>query len=155
MNNEEKILELLEKLNGRMENLESGQAMLDRQMLRLENAQAAFDGRLEWMDQGIRNTNHRMDDLNFNQAAINGRMSRFEDGLTEVKDGVSRVNVRLDLDVGKRLDAMAEGQAAIEKRLDALGEVKELAEKTKDKVDVIHAVVSQHSAAITEPKQVQ
>lgn len=40
MNNEEKILEMLEKLNVRMENLESGQAQLNSRMENLESGQA-------------------------------------------------------------------------------------------------------------------
>ena len=127
MNTEEKILELLEKhsdllekLNARMENLECGQAALDKRMIRLETVQAAFDGRLEWVDQGIRNMNHRMDDLNLTQAAIEGRMSRIETALEGTQDSIAKINVRLDLDVSKRLDAIAEGQDIIEKRLDTL-----------------------------------
>ena len=73
----------------------------------------------------------------------------------QMQKDIQHINGRLDLDVCKRLDALAEGQGAIEQRLDTLDEVKELAEKTSDKVDVIHAVVSQHSGAITELKKVR
>lgn len=79
--------------------------------------------------------------------------------ISGIKENIDRLNLRMDLDVGKRLDALSEGQDVIEKRLDTLGnsmgEVKKLAETTADKVDVIHAVVTQHSAAITELKKVQ
>lgn len=75
--------------------------------------------------------------------------------ISGIKENIDRINLRMDFDVGKRLDALAEGQAIIEKRLDTLDEVKELAKGTKDRVDVIHAVVTQHSAAITELKKVQ
>lgn len=73
--------------------------------------------------------------------------------LAPINDRLDRIEGRLDLDVGKRLDALAEGQSIIEKRLDTLDEVKTLAEETSDKVDVIHAVVTQHSKAITELKK--
>lgn len=153
MNTEEKILALLEQMNARMENLESGQASLDKRMIRLETVQAAFDGRLEWVDQGIRNLNHRMDDLNRIQAAIDGRMGRVETAMAEAKEDINVINLNLELKIGKRLDALSEGQEAIEKRLDTLDEVKELAEGTRDRVDAIHAAVVQHSATITELKQ--
>ena len=88
---------------------------------------------------------------------MNGRMDQIQGDLTSVKDDLAHVKARLDYDVDKRLDALAEGQSVIEKRLDTLdgtmGEVKKLAEETSDKVDVIHAVVTQHSKAITELKK--
>ena len=71
----------------------------------------------------------------------------------KMQDDITAIKVRLDYDVDKRFDALAEGQAMIEKRLNTLDEVKELAEETRDRVDAIHAAVVQHSAAITELKQ--
>ena len=73
--------------------------------------------------------------------------------LTEVKADLIHIKARLDLDVDKRLDALAEGQSAIVEKLSVLDEVKELAEDTRDKVDVIHAVVAQLSKSITELKK--
>lgn len=84
-------------------------------------------------------------------------LAQMQGDLTSVKDDLAHVKTRLDYDVDKRLDALADGQSIIEKRLDTLegtmGEVKKLAEETSDKVDVIHAVVTQHSKAITELKK--
>lgn len=162
MNNEEKILELLEKLNTRMENLESGQAALEGHLERIKSDQTL--------------TNLRLGNLEHRQAAFEGRIGRFETALTDLQDGISglkedgttlkdaqtqtqeditSLHVILELDIDKRLKAIAEGQGVLEMRMDALDEVRELAEKTADRVDVIHAVVTQHSASITELKKVQ
>lgn len=77
----------------------------------------------------------------------------------QMQGEIGRINARLDFDAGKRLDALSEGQGMIEKRLDViedkLHDVEELAEETRDKVDVIHAVVAQHSTSITELKKVK
>ena len=81
---------------------------------------------------------------------INGRLDQLQATQEQMQGDLAHVKARLDYDVDKRLDALAEGQSVIEKRLDTLDEVKKLAEETSDKVDVIHAVVSQHSGAITE-----
>lgn len=146
MNNEEKILAILEKLNARMENLESGQAALEGYLDRIKSDQSF--------------TNLRLGNLEHKQAAFEGRMARFESALGEIKEvqskiqeDVTSINLTLELDVDKRFKAIAEGQEAIEKRLDALDDVKELAEETKEKVDVIHSVVAQHSQDIKELKK--
>lgn len=146
MNNEEKILAILEKLNARMENLESGQAALEGYLDRIKSDQSF--------------TNLRLGNLEHKQAAFEGRMARFESALGEIKEAQSKIqedvtsiNLTLELDVDKRFKAIAEGQEAIEKRLDTLDDVKELAEETKEKVDVIHAVVAQHSQDIKELKK--
>ena len=90
-------------------------------------------------------------------APINERLDQMQTTQDQMQEDLAHVKARLDYDVGKRLNALAEGQSVMEKRLDTLegtiGEVKELAEKTSDKVDVIHAVVAQHSGAITELKK--
>lgn len=75
--------------------------------------------------------------------------------LTQMQDDISGIKLRLELDIEKRFDAVNESIDVIAEKLDTLDEVKQLAEKTSDKVDVIHAVVTQHSAAITELKKVQ
>ena len=86
--------------------------------------------------------------MNIRMDEMTGRMDQMQDDITSIK-------LRLELDVEKRFDAVNDSIDAISKKLDTLDEVKELAEGTADKVDAICAVVTQHSAAITELKKVQ
>ena len=113
MNNEEKILGMLEKLTEKVDGM--GQ-------------------RIDQMDQ-------RMD-------RMEGRMDRMETDISGIK-------VRLDVDVQKQINLLSEANSRIVERLDALEEVRELAEETRDKVDVIYAVVKMHSGDIAELKKAQ
>lgn len=86
-------------------------------------------------------------------AKLDARLTPINKRLDQMQEEIHLTNVRIELDVGKRLDALAEGQDVIMERLDALEEVKEKVEKISDKVDVIHAVVAQHSDDIIELKE--
>lgn len=113
MNNEEKILGILEKLTEKVEGM-------DQRMDRME-----------------------------------GRMDRMEGRMDRMESDISGIKVRLDVDVQRQLNLLAEGHSRLVERLDALEEVRELAEETKDKVDVIYAVVKRHSGDIAELKKAQ
>lgn len=93
-----------------------------------------------------------MDNLEHRKAAFEGRIGRLEDGQAAIK-------ILLDADIRKQLDILGEGDEAITEKLDrvvqGLDKVEALAEDTKDMVDVIHAVVKQHSGEIAELKKVQ
>ena len=119
MTNEEKILELLEKL---------------------ESGQAALEGRLERIGADQKITNVELRNLEAKQAAFEGRMGRFETALSELQTGVSGLKVgqaqmqdditgvklRLELDVEKRFDAVNEGIDAILEKLTPKNRVDEL-----------------------------
>lgn len=94
-----------------------------------------------------------------NEEKILAMLTQMQADISGMKNDMTGIKTRLDYDVDVRLKALAEGQGIIEKRLDAvegrLAEVKALAESTADKVDVIHAVVTQHSTSIAELKAAQ
>ena len=83
---------------------------------------------------------------------IDQRMDRMEERLDRVEADVSGIKVRLDVDVQRQLNLLSEGHARVVERLDTL---EELAEETRDKVDVIYAVVKRHSGEIAELKKAQ
>lgn len=112
MNNEEKILELLEKLSTHMESLESGQAELE--------------GRLERIGSDQKITNLELRNLEAKQAAFEGRMGRFEEALSGLQEDLTSVKLRLELDVEKRFDAVNEGIDAILEKLTPKNRVDEL-----------------------------
>lgn len=119
MNNEEKILELLEKL---------------------ESGQAALEGRLERIGADQKITNVELRNLEAKQAAFEGRMGRFETALSELQtetsglnagqaqmqDDVTSLKLRLELDIEKRFDAVNEGIDTILEKLTPKRQVEEL-----------------------------
>lgn len=127
MNTEEKILEILAQMQTDMTDVKTG----------------------------LTDVNVRLGLVETRLGKVENRLSAVETTQAQMKDEIHLTNVRLELDVGQRLDALAEGQDVIEGRLGALEEVKEQVEKISDKVDVIHAVVTQHSGTITELKKAQ
>lgn len=83
---------------------------------------------------------------------IDRRMDRMEQRIDRVEADVSGIKVHLDVDVQRQPNLLSEGHARVVERLDTL---EELAEETRDKVDVIYAVVKRHSGEIAELKKTQ
>ena len=127
MNNEEKILGMLEKLTEKVDGMGQRIDQMDQRMDRMEGRMDRMEGRMDQME---------------------GRMDRMETDISGIK-------VRLDVDVQKQINLLSEANSRIVERLDALEEVRELAEETRDKVDVIYAVVKMHSGDIAELKKAQ
>ena len=105
------------------------------------------------MDAKLAPINDRLGVLEAVQAQMQADLTGVKATQTQMQDEIHLTNVRIELDIGKRLDALAEGQDVIMERLDALEKVKEKVEKISDKVDVIHAVVAQHSEDIVDLKE--
>lgn len=95
MNNEEKILELLEELNAHIGTIETGQAALGGHLDRIKGEQSLINLKLE--------------NSSYLQTALEGRMARFETLLEGMQGDLSSVKARLDLDIEKRFDAINEG----------------------------------------------
>ena len=127
MNNEEKILGMLEKLTEKVDGMGQRIDQMDQRMDRMEGRMDRMEGCMDQME---------------------GRMDRMETDISGIK-------VRLDVDVQKQINLLSEANSRIVERLDALEEVRELAEETRDKVDVIYAVVKMHSGDIAELKKAQ
>jgi len=145
MNNEEKILELLEGLTRSV----SG---IDGRLERLETGQAVLEGRMERLEGEEKFSRLRFDRLERLSVALEGRMGRLE-------SDVSGVKVLLDTDVQKQLQMLAEGDEALAERLDrvvgTLDKVESMAEDTRDTVKALYAAVKQHSGEIAELKKAQ
>lgn len=143
MNNEEKILELLEGLTRSV----SG---IDGRLERLETGQAVLEGRMERLEGEEKFSRLRFDKLERLSVALEGRMGRLE-------TDVSGVKVLLDTDIQKQLQTLAEGDEALAERLDravgTLDKVESMAEDTKDMMDVVYAAIKEHTGEIAELKK--
>lgn len=86
-------------------------------------------------------------------------LTQMQEGQKQMQDDISSIKARLDYDVDVRLKATNETVDGILTQMDIMGkevgEARKLAEETLDKVDVVHAAVTQHSAAISKLKKVQ
>lgn len=137
MNNEEKILELLEELNSQMERLGSGQA--------------ALEGRMERINGDLKTNNLMIRNLESKQAAFEGRMGRLETVLTKAQDDITAIKIRLDYDIDKRFDAVNEGIDAILAQLTP----KRKAEEMEADITVLKTAVKMLTQEVAELKKAQ
>ena len=120
MNNEEKILHLLEKqgemigqMNGRLERVEAAQIEQGQRLERLEAAQIKQGQRLERLEAAQIEQGQRLERLEATQAE--------QGDLLKVLDERSlRSAVLLEADVSRDLNRLYEGHGAIMNRLDKL-----------------------------------
>lgn len=144
MNNEEKILAVLEKIDTRMDTLETGQA--------------ALEGRLDRIGSDQKFTNLELRNLEAKQAAFEGRMGRLEAALTglqesqaQLQDDITSIKLRLELDVKKRFDAVNEGIDAILAQLTPKRKVEEM----DADIVVLKAAVKMLTQEVAELKKTQ
>ena len=134
MNNEDKILAILEKL------------------------QEDFSGMKEdvsSLKQDVSGLKQDVSGLKQDVSGLKQDASGLKEDVSSLKQDVSSIKIRLDVDIQTQLNLLSEGHSRLVERLDILDEVKELAEDTRDKLDVVYHVVRQHSSEITELKKAQ
>ena len=145
MNNEEKILEILAQMQTTMTDVKAGLTDVN---VRLGLVEAQLD-----------KVENRLDKVETQLDKVENRLDKVETTQAKMQDEVHLINARIDMDVGRRLDALAEGQDVMEERMarmeGTLGGVKKLAEETGDKVEVIYHVVARHGEAIAELKKAE
>lgn len=126
MNNEEKILAMLESLTSDMAEVKAVQARQGEQINRI-------DGRLDTMD---------------------GRLDAMDKHLKEVDERSLRNGVLLENDVATKVQAVLDGHDALARQMDTLATKKQVDELADD-VGIIKSVVTQHSADIRELQRAQ
>lgn len=85
-------------------------------------------------------------------SGLKADVSSLKAGQERLEADVSGIKVRLDIEVQEQFDRIVDGQDLLDRKV---SRVEDLAEKTQEKVEVIHAVVAQHSRDIVELKKVQ
>ena len=134
MNNEEKILHLLEKqgemigqMNGRLERVEAAQIEQGQRLERVEAAQIEQGQRLERVEAAQIEQGQRLERLEAAQIEQGQRLERLEatqaeqgDLLKVLDERSLRSAVLLEADVSRDLNRLYEGHGAIMNRLDKL-----------------------------------
>ena len=131
MNNEEKILAILEKHGELLERM---------------------DGRLDTLETDVSGLKTDVSALKTDVSTLKTDVSSLKAGQARLEAGVSGLQVRLDVEFQKQLDQLVDGQDQLHRKVTR---VESLAEETKDAVDVIRAAVSEHSREIVTLKQAQ
>ena len=134
MNNEEKILTILEQMQTDISGLKQD---------------------VSGLKEDVSGLKEDVSGLKEDVSGLKEDVSGLKEDVSGLKQDVSAIKIRLDMDVQKQLNLLSEGHSRLVERLDVLEEVKELAEDTRDKVDIIYTVVKQHSGEISRMKRAQ
>ena len=126
MNNEERILSILEQMQTDISGLKEGQAETNQRLTKLEQGQAM-------LEQG--------------QAMLEQGQSRLETEVAEIKERV----ILIENDHGKRLGAIYDGYMLLHDKLEPLPAA---VEALQDDMSVVKAVVISHSKDINKFKNV-
>ena len=119
MNNEEKILSILDTMagqlvtiNGRLENLEAGQAELTSKVINLEAGQAKLEAGQAKLEAGQANLeanmlelNHKVTNLEAGQLRLESAVAEHDADLEFIRGAVARI----ETDHGRKLDAVFDG----------------------------------------------
>lgn len=133
MNNEDKILEMLASLTETVGKLSEGQAEMRSDIAELKSTQA---------QQG-----EQLDRQGMQLSQMNGR-------LEEIDARSLRTAVLLEGDIAPKIQTLFEGHDELKRKIDTLA-TKEQVKELADDVDIIKAVVSQHSGDISKLKKAQ
>lgn len=130
MNNEEKILAILEKLNSTVNEHSKMFEKLNIQMDQMQTTVGQMQGNISQMQ---------------------GNISQMQGDISQMQGDISGIKFRLDYDVNKRFDAVNEGIDAIMEKLTPKSRVDEL----EADVVVLKAAVKALSTEVDELKKAQ
>lgn len=130
MNNEEKILEMLESLTGRVDQIQQEQKQVREDVSGMKGDISSLKGDISGMKEDI-------SDLRATQEQMQTTLTRV---------ALTQENIVL-----KSLDALAEGQSLTHQRLKDLAGKDDLAE-LREEVRLMRTVIAQHSRDIEELK---
>ena len=128
MNNDEKMLSILESLVVKVSAIEQGQARLTEDVSGLKGDVSGLK-----------------DDV----SGLKGDVSSLADDVSALKDDVSAIKVKIENVIEKNIQILAEGHAVLNRKLDY---VIPIVEKLEEDVDVIKLAVSSNSADINRLK---
>jgi len=155
MNNEEKILSILESMQTDISGLKEDVSDLKKDVAGLKEDVSGLKMDVSGLKEDVSVLKEDVSGLKEDVSGLKVDVSGMKEDVSGLKDNVSGIKIRLDADIQTQLNLLAEGHTRLAERLDTLDEVKELAEDTRDKVDVICTIVKQHSSEISLLKKAQ
>jgi len=127
MNNEEKILSMLEQL-------QQGQTQTNTRLDKMDSRLDKVDSRLDKMDARLDSMDSRFDKMD-------ARLDKMQEDITDIHERVVKVEVTQEHDVLKGIQLLNEGHVTLDRKLSALDVRTKDVDDIRDNVEVLKHVV--------------
>ena len=127
---DQKLVNNLKPINDRLEKIEKNQANLEKRFDNLEENQANLEKRFD-------NLEKRFDNLEENQVNMDKRLDNLEKGQTEIKQRLVKIEIKIENEIERNIQKVAEGHSIINRKLDKIIDLESRLETVEHKVAAI------------------
>ena len=133
MNNEDKILSLLEVIVTKVDTLEQGLTRVEQSQTKLEQSQA----RLEQNQAKLEQSQARLEQ---NQGKLEQGQARLELEVKEIKQKVSHIEIVIEAELKRDLRIVAENHLSLNQKLDKIKDVNEKILSLQDDTTILKSI---------------